>query len=190
VKLNVNAVPFPAAVAEANLTNLATGSNAVLRVDAFASLLSGNTTPNGSNALSQGIPFDAVFTLTGADSYQAAATNMATMRFGTSWAGRRAGDLNGRLPQNAYLMPAEVLEVQGMYRANFAESVNEGRVRGFYDALSTHSDTFTIFAVGQALDAQGRPTGEQRLRVTVEKTTNTAGAVAFRPVLTEFIASP
>lgn len=190
VKINVNAVPFPAADAEANKTNLAIGSNGVLRVVPFVSLLSGNTTTNGSNAVLQGIPFDAAFPAAGADSYLAAATNMATMRFGTSWAARRAGDLNGRLPENAYLMPAEVLEVQGMYRTTVAESVNEGRVRGFYEALSTHSDTFTIFAVGQALDAQGRSTGEQRLRVTAEKATNSTGVVQFRPVLTEFVPSP
>jgi len=186
VKLNINAVPFPAVTAEANLATLATGPNAVLRVDAFASLLSGNTNTNGLTTNTT----NAVFSASGADSYLAAATNLATMRFNANWAGRRARDLSTNLPTNAYLMPAEALEVQGMYRANVSEAVNEERVRGFYDAVSTHSDTFTIFAVGQALDVQGRSTGEQRLRVTVERMINAAGVVQFRPVLTEFVASP
>ncbi len=80
-------------------------------------------------------------------------------------------------------MLSEVLEVNGVSNVGNDESANEGRVRGFYDALAAASDVFTIYSVGYAMDRNTNVTGETFLRTQVARDSN--NPTKFRVIFSE-----
>jgi hypothetical protein len=76
----------------------------------------------------------------------------------------------------------DVLEVNRVANFTNNDASNEGRAASFIDAMSLHSDVFSIYSLGQALDRQGRNVGEFMLRTQVQLDRTTG---RFRPVFTE-----
>jgi hypothetical protein len=180
-KINVNSLAFPAGSNTAPAALVAAG---LARPLAMASLLAGNT--NGTNATNAqingvklGLSSNAVFPVSGANSYAAVATNIARLNFSPGWAQNRPTNL----PSNSIVMLAEVLEAEGVSNVGNDEAANEGRVRGFYDALTASSDVFTIYSVGYATTTNGTVTGEIFLRTQVAR--DPSNPSRFRPVFTE-----
>jgi hypothetical protein len=180
-KINVNSLAFPAG---SNTAPAALAAAGLARPLAIASLLAGNT--NGTNATNAqfnganlGLPSNAVFPVSGPNSYTAVATNIARLNFSPGWAQNRPTNL----PSNSIVMLAEVLEADGVSNVGNDEAANEGRVRGFYDALAASSDVFTIYSVGYATTTNGTVTGEIFLRTQVAR--DPSNPSRFRPVFTE-----
>jgi hypothetical protein len=182
-KLNVNSQSFPAGSSPGMTANNLLSAG-MARPLALASLLAGNT--NGGSATqtliggtNAGIPASAVFPATGPSSYLAVASNIARLDFSTVWTGSRPTNL----PTNSIVMLSEVLEVNGVSNVGNDESANEGRVRGFHDALAAASDVFTIYSVGYAMDRNTNVTGETFLRTQVAR--DPADPTKFRVIYTE-----
>jgi hypothetical protein len=182
-KLNVNSQSFPAGSSPGmNANNLLSAGMA--RPLAMASLLAGNTNGNSATnaqigATNAGIPASAVFPASGASSYLAVASNIARLDFSAV----RSGNRPTNLPSNSIVMLSEVLEVNGVSNVGNDESANEGRVRGFYDALAAASDVFTIYSVGYAMDRNTNVTGESFLRTQVARDSN--NPTKFRVIFSE-----
>jgi hypothetical protein len=180
-KINVNSLVYPAAAAQSAAALATAGLARPLPV---AGLFAGNTnaasaTNAAINGVNLGIPATAVFSSTGPDSFLAVASNVARLDFSASWRQNRPVSL----PTNALGMLAEVLEVDGISNFTTDESSNEGRARGFYDALAASSDVFTIFSVGQALDRNGGVTGETFRRTQVAR--DPADPARFKVIFSE-----
>jgi hypothetical protein len=182
-KLNVNSQSFPAGSSPGmNANNLLSAGMA--RPLALASLLAGNTNTNSATnaqigVTNAGIPASAVFPASGASSYLAVASNIARLDFSAAWAGNRPTNL----PTNSIVMLSEVLEVNGVSNVGNDEGANEGRVRGFYDALAAASDVFTVYSAGYAMDKKTNVTGETFLRSQVAR--DPADPTKFRVIYTE-----
>jgi hypothetical protein len=156
-KLNINSIVYPAA----NISGVNQSTAGLLRTPAVASLLAGGTnTPTPAD----NVPPTSSMALTGTNSFLTLATNIAAMNFTTNWAGRRGTNF----PANQYALLGEVLEVAGVASFSNNDAVNEGRAASFIDAVSLHSDVFSIYSVGYALDRQGRNVGEFMLRTQVQ----------------------
>jgi len=68
----------------------------------------------------------------------------------SDWRNFRAG--RAIYPANGLLLRGEILETRGVAEdANFGEDVVEGRLRSFMDLITTRSDTFSVWSVGQGL---------------------------------------
>jgi len=184
-KLNVNSLPYPAAAGATNQASLrALLEQGMARPLAVAGLFAGNTnaasaTAAAINGVNLGIPTNSVFLVSGTNSYLAVASNIARLDFSPSWRQNRPA----ALPPNALGMLAEVLEINGISNFTNNEAANEGRARGFYDALAASSDVFTIFSVGQALDRNGDVTGETFRRTQVAR--DPANPARFKVIFTE-----
>lgn len=171
VKLNINSLPYPATT-NSSVTNMVTSG--LTRAPALSSLLAGNTnsatnasvTVGGTN-FSLGIPAAAAIPRTGSGSFLEVATNIATQAFTNSWGTRRAAIT--AFPTNAYSMVTEVLEINNVSNFSTDEAANEGRARGFYDALTVSSDIFTVYAVGYAMDKNTNVVSETRMRAQVAR---------------------
>jgi len=81
---------------------------------------------------------------------------------GSGWAARRTAQSNN-FPRNGFALAGELLEIQGVADdgAAVGEDVVEGRLRGFLDMVTTRSDTFSVWSIGQGLvvvtNAAGNP---------------------------------
>ena len=80
---------------------------------------------------------------------------------GSAWPSTRASR-SSNFPANGLALKGELLEVRGVaVDASLGEDVLEGRLRGFMDTVTTRSDTFSVWSVGQGLlvitNAQGQP---------------------------------
>jgi hypothetical protein len=190
VKVNVNSIPYPAITGSSAAALLAQGLS---RAPVLSSLLAGNTNNAatasvslGGTNFSLGIPASAAFPATGAGSFQAAATNIASLAFTNSWVSRRTD--SNVFPANAYGMVSEVLEINNVSNFSPDEAANEGRARGFYDALTVSSDAFTIYAVGYAMDRNTNVVAESRMRVQVAR--DPVAGDKFRIILAEPLVWP
>lgn len=68
----------------------------------------------------------------------------------SGWSSYRTG--KSFFPSNGMALTGEILEVSGVADdPNQGEDVIEGRLRGFMDLLTTRSDTFSVWSVGQGL---------------------------------------
>ena len=186
VKINMNSLPYPAVTGSSAAAMLAQG---LTRAPVISSLLAGNTNNAtsasvGTNTL--GIPASAQFPTTGAGSFGAVATNIASLAFTNTWATRRT--VTNVYPTNAYSMVSEVLEISNVSNFSSDEAANEGRARGFYDALTVSSDAFTIYAVGYAMDRNTNVIAESRMRVQVARDPGTTNR--FRIILAEPLVWP
>ena len=86
---------------------------------------------------------------------------------GTNWAvnsgwGNQRVSLANRFPSNGLALTGELLEIRGVADDPTAgEDVIEGRLRGFLDMVTTRSDTFSVWSIGQGLvvvtNAAGTP---------------------------------
>jgi hypothetical protein len=183
-KLNINSFTYPAATNSGGATNLAAQASAgLLRVPTLESLLAGGTNIPANTDF---IPSASSMNATGVNSPASIANNIATMNFTNTWSNRRTALGTNAFPQNQYAMLGEILEVSRV--ANFANSdaVNEGRAASFIDAMSLHSDVFSIYSVGYAMDRQGRNVAEFVLRTQVQLDRSTG---RFRKVFVEPIRS-
>jgi hypothetical protein len=178
-KINVNSLAFPAASNTAPAVLLAGGLGRPL---ALAGLLAGNTNSaaatnaqiNGTNA---GIPASAVFA---SSAFSGVASNITLMNFiRPGWRDNRPTNLT----TNALVMLGEVLEINGVANVGNDDGANEGRPRGFYDALAASSDVFTIYSVGYATMTNGTVTGETFLRTQVAR--DPADPTKFRVIFSE-----
>jgi hypothetical protein len=76
---------------------------------------------------------------------------------GTNWAvnsgwGNQRVSLANRFPSNGLALTGELLEIRGVADDPTAgEDVIEGRLRGFLDMVTTRSDTFSVWSIGQGL---------------------------------------
>jgi hypothetical protein len=71
----------------------------------------------------------------------------------SGWPGRRAA-LSNNFPPNGLAFTGELLELAGLAEdpaATLGEDVLEGRLRGFLDMVTTRSDTFSVWSIGQGL---------------------------------------
>lgn len=92
-----------------------------------------------------------------ASNLTAALTNPSAARgwsINSDWRNARAG--RAIYPANGFLLRGELLEVGGVAEdtsspATLREDVIEGRLRSFLDLVSTRSDTFSVWSVGQGL---------------------------------------
>jgi len=91
-------------------------------------------------------------------------TNPAVWSVNSGWGGYRAANTN-RFPSRGLLLRGEILEVRGLAEdtnatATAGEDLLEGRPRLFLDMMTTRSDTFSVWSVGQGLsvftNARGR----------------------------------
>jgi hypothetical protein len=166
------------------------------RAPAVASLLAGNTNPTAATSASVvaggtdyplGIPASAVFPVTGTNSFRAVATNIAALAFASSWSNRRT-DANV-YPTNAYSLVSEVLEINNVSNVSTNdESANEGRARGFFDALAVSSDVFTVYVVGYAMDKNTNVVAESRMRAQVAR--DPVATNRFRVIMAEPLIWP
>jgi hypothetical protein len=180
-KLNANSMAYPAAATQAPAALAAAG---MVRPLPVAGLFAGNTNASSAtnasiNGFNLGIPAGAAFGTSGTGSFLAVASNVALLNFAPSWQQRRPG----AMPANALGMLTEILEVNGVSNFTNNESSNEGRARGFYDALAVSSDVFTIYSTGQALDRNGAVTGETFRRTQVAR--DPANPLRFRVIFSE-----
>lgn len=72
----------------------------------------------------------------------------------SGWAAVRSG--RPVFPANGVLLRGEILEMRGVAEntnttPNFGEDVIEGRLRSFLDLVTTRSDTFSVWSIGQGL---------------------------------------
>jgi len=81
---------------------------------------------------------------------------------GSGWAAYRAA-LSSNYPPNGFALVGEVLETSQLAHdgGTVGEDIVEGRLRGFLDMLTTRSDTFSVWSIGQGLvvvtNAGGNP---------------------------------
>ena len=93
-------------------------------------------------------------------------------------------------PANGLLLRGEILEIQGVAdntnsSTSLGEDVIEGRLRSFLDLVSTRSDTFSVWSVGQGLQVvtnRGNRTnimGEVRKQTVFQRVpqTNSSGTL-------------
>jgi len=193
VKLNVNSIPYPAATAGVSVSDLA--NQGMTRAPAVASLLAGNTNPTAATSASVvaggtdyplGIPASAVFPVTNTNSFRAVATNIASLAFTNTWATRRTN--TNVFPTNAYSMVSEVLEIDNVSNFSSDEAANEGRARGFYDALAVSSDVFTVYVVGYAMDKNTNVVAESLMRAQVAR--DPVATNRFRVIMAEPLVFP
>jgi hypothetical protein len=78
----------------------------------------------------------------------------------SAWPLHRSGSTGANLPTYGLGLRGEFLELRGMAddTNNVGEDVIEGRLRPYLDMLSTRSDTFSVWSVGQALASSGNTT--------------------------------
>ena len=70
---------------------------------------------------------------------------------GSGWAARRAA-VSSNFPPNGFALTGELLELQNVADdATLGEDVIESRLRGFLDMVTTRSDTFSVWSIGQGL---------------------------------------
>jgi hypothetical protein len=193
VKLNVNSIPYPAATAGVSVSDLA--NQGMTRAPAVASLLAGNTNPTAATSASVvaggtdyplGIPASAVFPVTGVYSFRAVATNIASLAFTNTWANRRSSA--SVFPTNALSMVSEVLEINNVSNFSPDDSANEGRARGFFDALAVSSDVFTVYVVGYAMDKNTNVVAESSMRAQVAR--DPVATNRFRVIMAEPLIWP
>lgn len=182
-RLNVNSLPFPAMQQGLQAANAA--SQGLARSGSYSALIggfiSGNTPQNAQILLAGQLTNAGLISAPGAsfttNDARTIGTNLATLNFTRTngWATRRLG-LPG-FPVGALGSLAEVVEVAGVSDgAGLTKAEKEQRGRVLYESLSTYSDTFTIYSVGQALEQL--PSGQ--LDVLGEVFTRTQ--VRFDPV--------
>ena len=81
---------------------------------------------------------------------------------GSGWSAWRAA-LSNNYPPNGFGLVGEVLETSHLAHdgGTVGEDIVEGRLRGFLDMLTTRSDTFSVWSIGQGLvvvtNAAGTP---------------------------------
>ena len=71
---------------------------------------------------------------------------------GSGWSARRAAQ-SSNYPPNGFALLGEVLETSQLAHdgGTVGEDIAEGRLRGFLDLLTTRSDTFSVWSIGQGL---------------------------------------
>ncbi len=67
----------------------------------------------------------------------------------SGWAAARR--TNSALPGQGLAFRSEILELAALNEGTFGEDVLEGELRGFMDLLTTRSDTFSVWSIGQGL---------------------------------------
>jgi len=67
----------------------------------------------------------------------------------SDWSAARSG--RPVFPANGFALRGEILEVRGLADDPVGEDVVEGRLRSFLDLVTTRSDTFSVWSVGQGL---------------------------------------
>jgi len=183
VRPNVNSLPFPAM--QQNLQTDNAVSQGLVRVGTYSGFLGGfvaANSPLNAQVLVDGRLTNAGLINTPSATYttneaRTIGTNLAINRFTTTnnWATRRQG-LPG-FPAAALGTLAEVVEIAGVSDGNgLSKAEKEQRARVLYESLSTYSDTFTIHAVGQALERL--PNGQ----IDVLSEVRTRTQVRFDPV--------
>ena len=80
----------------------------------------------------------------------------------SGWSQQRGGPLRQKMPRYGLGLRGEILELRGVAEGLTAEPLSEdvveGRLRAYLDLLTTRSDTFTVWSVGQALATSGSTT--------------------------------
>jgi hypothetical protein len=70
---------------------------------------------------------------------------------GSGWAARRAA-VSSNFPSNGFALTGELLELRNVADdTTVGEDIIEGRLRGFLDMVTTRSDTFSVWSIGQGL---------------------------------------
>ncbi len=110
----------------------------------------------------------------------------------SGWPARRAA-LSNNFPPNGFALTGELLELRNVADdTTFGEDIIEGRLRGFLDVVTTRSDTFSVWSIGQGLvvvtNAAGNPVrtnmmGEVRKQTVFQRERNAAGAVTGLKIL-------
>ena len=110
----------------------------------------------------------------------------------SGWPARR-GALSNNFPPNGFALTGELLELRNVADdAILGEDVIEGRLRGFLDMVTTRSDTFSVWSIGQGLavvtNAAGSPIrtnimGEVRKQTVFQRERNAAGTVTGLKIL-------
>jgi hypothetical protein len=161
---NVNSLPFPAI--QRGLQAASAVAQGLVRPGTYAGLIGGFTVANspqsarvlvGGSLVNAGlIGLEAAsFATNGANGAGRLGTNIASVSFTTTngWATRRQ-TLPG-FPLGAFGTLAEVVEIAGVSdEPGLSKIEREQRGRVLYESLSTYSDTFTIYSIGQALERQ------------------------------------
>jgi hypothetical protein len=162
VKINVNSVHYPAANTLSLQDQVEAG---LLRPLALQTLLSAGS--NSTAATDAGIPAASVMT-SGESGPATLASNLSLLNFNRNWAARRAGLGATNFPSNAFSSIGEVLEIRNVADFSQDDAVNEGRAASFIDAITTHSDIFSIYSIGYAVDRTGATVAEFALRTQVQ----------------------
>jgi Tfp pilus assembly protein PilX len=188
-KLNINSVVYPAATNSAANTIGQQEAAGLLRGPALESLLSGGTNaPLAADFVSA----NSSMRTSGVNSYRTIASNIARMDFTNTWLTNRAALGTNYFLSNQYAMLGEILEVNRVANFGDSDAVNEGRAASFIDAMSLHSDVFSIYSVGYATDRQGRNVAEFILRtqVQLDRSTGRFRKVFVEPVKTSNLPMP
>jgi hypothetical protein len=182
-KLNINSLAWPRASNTPAATLISKG---LARPQAVASLLSGISTNNATNAATGGVNlgFPEIAGFTDTTNCRTVATNIASLTFNNTWADRRSKHTNAYQP-NLYTLPAEVLEINGVANFSTDEAANEARAQAVYTGVAVASQVFTIYAAGFALDKQSNSVAESRVRAQVARDINTGKfkIVFFEPLI-------
>jgi hypothetical protein len=195
-RINVNSLPYPAVAQGLQPTNAA--AQGLSRAGTYAALIAGfveANSPNQAQLLSNGTLVNARLSTNSLAVFASnqigpVATNIATTLFTTTnnWRVRRAA-LPG-FPEGAFGTLAELVEVAGVSDGDLTKAEKEQRGRILYDSMTTYSDVFTVYSVGQAVEVapggQLNVLGEARMRTQVrfDPSTGKVVTVVRTPVVT------
>ena len=189
--LNANGIPMAMAGGSLGVASNVNGtipSRSWSLVSAMASAGSPISRTNTNAFASNGVPLSLTNAAAAYGNLGAVASNLTAVLTNPSGAGGWSTNSDWRnsrsgraiYPANGLLLRGEILEIQGVAEdtnspSTLGEDVVEGRLRSFLDLVSTRSDTFSVWSVGQGLNVttnRGNRTnimGEVRKQVVFQR---------------------